>query len=131
MAGLFTPEERFLTPPRHVGIDESLPVIFLGGPIDGTSDFQTPLARRLIDATDDLFVASPRSPENPEEHGTHRRSFWHEAYIGRATFNGVASFWFAAREPDLPYDTDFIYGHAAVIDYVLAMNKREADPSVK
>ena len=131
MASLFTPEERLMTPPRLTGVDESLPVVFIGGPVEGAPDFQTPLARRLIAATDDVFVASPRLARGYERPSTDKLLLWHQANLGRAAFNGVTAFWFAARDSRIPNESGEKYAHAAAFDFLWAIGQREQTPGTK
>lgn len=99
MSGLFTPQERLLTPPGWTGVDERLPVVYIGGPTVNTADFQTPLATSLIAAHEEVFVASSRpKDEATEVISAERLDWWENAYLGRAAFNGAILFWLAAQD---------------------------------
>ena len=50
-----------ITPPNYKDIPPNAPLVFLIGPIQGTSDWQSPAAWWLLDRLPNLFVASPRS----------------------------------------------------------------------
>ena len=120
-----------MTPPRWTGVDESLPVAFLAGPIQGTQNYQIPLAKRLISLHPNLFVASPRRIEVAENFDWDAQVGWEKANLGRAAFNGVIGFWFAAQDHSLPYESGRPYAQTSRIEIGRVAGWKDKDPGVK
>jgi len=128
---LFTDSERLLTPPKWTGVDESLPVVFVAGPIQGAPDFQTPLARSLIRKHPDLFVASPRRLVIDEKFNYDEQVFWEQANLGRAAFNGVSVFWLAAQDHSLPYEVNRSYAQTTRFEFGQVIGRKTENPSIR
>lgn len=129
--GLYTPQERLMTPPRWTGVDESLRVAFLLGPIQGAPDFQTSLARRIIEKTEDVFVASPRRLEIDENFDYDEQVDWEQNNLARAAFNGVTLAWFAARDFKIPYDDKRPFGKTSFGEINQVFIRKAERPSVR
>lgn len=128
---LFSDSERLMTPPKWTGVDESLPVVFLAGPIQGAQDYQTPLARRLIAKHPNLFVASPRRLELDEKFDYDEQVFWEQANLGRAAFNGVSAFWLAAQDHSLPYEANRSYAQTTRFEFGQVIGRKTENPAIK
>lgn len=128
---MLTKSERLMTPPKWTGVDESLPVVFIAGPIQGAPDYQTPLAHRLIDAHPNLFVASPRRLEVDEKFNYDEQVFWEQANLGRAAFHGVSAFWLAAQDHSLTYEPNRAYAQTTRFEFGQVIGRKTENPSIK
>ena len=53
--------KRFFESPEPIHIPDETPLVFLEGPVQGAPDWQADFAHRLLDASPDIAVASPRT----------------------------------------------------------------------
>jgi hypothetical protein len=107
-------EQRFFESPQPIILPEDRPLVFLEGPVQGSPDWQTPLAHRLLDRIPNLAVASPRPIKEHEDNLTSKDAVTKELasdhqvayeFIARQqTFKfGVTALWWAAQDLSLPY----------------------------
>jgi hypothetical protein len=99
-------------------LGEAEPLLFVAGPVQGAPDYQTALARVVLQRRPDFVVATPRVPTEID-----RRTFdydrqvdWEERHLWRAARRGGVAFWFAARDPALPYETGRAYAQTTRIE---------------
>lgn len=128
---LFNDTERLMTPPHLTGVDESLPVVFIAGPIQGAPDYQTPFAQQLISRHDSLFVASPRRLSIDNEFDYDQQVLWEQVNLGRAAFNGVIAFWIAAQDYSLSYDSGRAYAQTTRFEFGQALGRKAERPAIK
>ncbi len=116
-----TAHERFFQSPQQISITDETPLVFLEGPVQGSPDWQTPFAQRLLEDVPDIAVASPRAlPEHqanlrsddPEvKEAALDRQIAYEMLARRLAFHfGAITLWYAAQDPSLPYPEGRVYG---------------------
>lgn len=78
-------------PPDFTQVPESSSLLFLGGPIQGTSDWQGPTATWFLDRMPELYVASPRSgmwnrdlPQGERDRLYAEQTSWEHTYLDEA-----------------------------------------------
>ncbi|HEY8886488.1 MAG TPA: nucleoside 2-deoxyribosyltransferase domain-containing protein [Candidatus Microsaccharimonas sp.] len=97
--------ERLHLPPSDNPIPSHSSLVFLAGPIQGSPDWQTATAKKLLDQLPNTHIASPRRvAESHDEFKYNEQVLWELNHLRRANKLGVASFWFAARDFSLPYE---------------------------
>ena len=105
--------ERFFESPQPIIIPEETPLVFLEGPVQGSPDWQTPLAHRLLERIPNLAVASPRPLKEHEKNLTSKDEYISELasdhqvayeFIARqrSLQFGVVALWWAAQDHSLP-----------------------------
>ncbi len=93
--------ERLLIQPPEI-IETSGPVIFLAGPIQGASNWQTEAASIIHDLDPLIIVASPRR-DYPEGTFVYEKQVdWETHFLRQAGRIGVVGFWLAAQTVDTP-----------------------------
>lgn len=93
-------ERILLQPPEIVQTNE--PVIFLAGPIQGSSDWQSEAAYFIHDLDSTLIVASPRK-NYPEGTFVYERQVdWETHFLRAAGRGGVVAFWLAVQVEETP-----------------------------
>lgn len=113
--------ERFFLSPNPIDVDDSTPLVFLEGPVQGALDWQAPLAERLLAARDDIAVASPRptlehevsfsaESETERERASDRQVAYEFIARGYAMDLGVIAMWWAPQDPLVPYPEGRVYG---------------------
>lgn len=113
--------ERFFQSPQPIHIAETTPLVFLEGPVQGSPDWQTPFAHRLLEVIPDIAVASPRAlPEHQANLQSNDRAVSEQALelqidyeflARRLAFRcGAIALWYAAQDPSLPYPEGRVYG---------------------
>lgn len=113
--------ERFFQSPQPIHIPETTPLVFLEGPVQGSPDWQTPFAHRLLDTIPDVAVASPRALPDHQANLQSDNTAVHEAALERqidyeflarrlAFRYGAIALWYAAQDPSLPYPEGRVYG---------------------
>jgi hypothetical protein len=120
-------EQRFFESPQEIIIPEETPLVFLEGPVQGSPNWQTPLAQRLLDRVPNLAVASPRALKEHEE-GFHSddesiKALTSEHQVAyefiarqRAFRFGVVAMWWSAQDPTLPYKEGRVYGKTSAVE---------------
>lgn len=102
--------QRFLTSPHEADEQDSAPVVFLAGPVQGAPDWQARFAHHLLEKCPDIIVASPRrTPEDQARFDADEQVMWEIRHRIRARESGVTIFWFAARDLS---DTNYPEGRA-------------------
>jgi hypothetical protein len=82
-----------LTPPQYAEL--AGPLVFLAGPIQGTSDWHADAIRLLHQLDPELHVASPRRAYAPGEFVYAAQVDWETYHLRRAGADGVILFWLA------------------------------------
>jgi hypothetical protein len=90
--------ERIITPSNIKELPKGMPVIFIAGPIQGSSDWQANAYGYLITSGKKLIVASPRNLY-PKNIPYNEQVDWETHYLNRAAENGVIMF-YLAKERD-------------------------------
>lgn len=103
-------QRRILVPDSFFEIDER-PVIYLAGPINGISEWQSKAIEMILDKSDDIVIATPRIvlweyiTANPYLQGTSFRFDglrpWEKYYMRRAAEGGTLLFWLPSPKPEL------------------------------
>ena len=70
-------------------------VVFLGGPIQGTWDWQALAASRLLEADSNLQIANPRRPRVGLGFNWKEQVDWESEHLALAARRGVVMFWLA------------------------------------
>ena len=118
--------ERFLRPPQPLPSDETAPIVFLTGPIQGAPDWQTPLANEILARRDDLTVLSPRRETVGETSFDYNEQVgWERAGLRRAMSNGAIAFWLAAQDTLLSYPQGRAYAQTTKIEFGTVTGWRE------
>jgi len=113
--------ERFFQSPEVIDIPDDIPLVFLEGPVQGAPDWQTPFARRLLEASPDIAVAIPRALPGHEKNLQSKdplvkesaldRQIAYELLARRRAFQfGSVTLWYAAQDPSIPYPEGRVYG---------------------
>ena len=116
-----TSHERFFQSPQPIIVSDETPLVFLEGPVQGSPDWQTPFAHRLLEAVPDIAVATPRAlPEHQAnlqskdpavKHEALNTQIAYEMLARRLAFHfGAITLWYAAQDPSLPYPEGRVYG---------------------
>lgn len=93
-----------LNAPEYPRLQDSMPLVFLAGPIQGAPDWQSRIIQGLSHLhQDDITVANPRRNVLPENFDYDEQVFWERAHLRRAIKHGAAVFWLAKQDPSLPY----------------------------
>lgn len=112
--------KRFFQSPEQISVDKETPLVFLEGPVQGAPDWQTPFARKLLDAVPGIAVATPRALPDHQANlrsndlEIHRlaldRQIDYEFLARRLSFHyGVIALWYAAQDPSIPYPAGRLY----------------------
>lgn len=123
--------ERLYTPPHYPDIHDNAPSVFLAGPVQGTPDWQTPLAYKLLEARHDIVVMSPRRTScdqalfEPDE-----QKLWEFTTRDYTRQLGVTAFWWAAQDHAIPYKSGRAYAQTSRIELGEAMGWRTYDASI-
>lgn len=119
--------EFFFQSPNRITIGNTIPLVFLEGPVQGADDWQTPFAHHLLDTVEDIAVASPRVTAEHEAHlkssdpqektRASERQVAYEFLARRRAFQfGAIALWYAPQNPSLPYPTGRRYGKTTPIE---------------
>lgn len=95
-------ENLVLRPPKDVEVNETDPVIFLGGPIQGAPDWQSEAIEIIHELDSGVVVASPRKEYRTGEFVYEAQVDWETRYLARAAQNGVILFWLAEQTEETP-----------------------------
>lgn len=123
--------ERLLVPPHYTDVEDEPPIVFLGGPIQGAPDWQTPTADRLLAAHDQLLVASPRRTELDENFNKRKQVEWELDHLWLAMQLGGVAFWFAAQDHSLPYRLGRPYAQTSRVEVGAVSMMQRIDPSTR
>lgn len=113
-------KEYFFESPQEIVIDDTMPLIFLEGPVQGAPDWQGAFAKRLLENVPGIAVASPRAiPEqqaafasaDPEvrDHASDLQVAYEFIARRRAFQFGAIAIWWAAQDPSLDYNSERVY----------------------
>jgi hypothetical protein len=123
--------KRFLQPPQRQELPE-MPLVFLAGPIQGAPNWQSVLGKQLLVHNKNVLVASPRRA------GVDKKDFvyaeqkaWELDHLRRATKFGVAAFWFAAQDPELPYEAGRAYAQTSRIEIGKVLGWKDFEPQIQ
>ena len=119
--------EHFFESPTPIDIKYGVPLIFLEGPVQGSQDWQTPFAHKLLEAVPGIAVASPRvTPEHeanltskdPEvkKAASERQVAYEFNARTRAFQYGAVALWYAPQDPSLPYPEGRRHGKTTPIE---------------
>jgi len=90
----------FIQPPEIIAVHQ--PLIFLAGPVQGASDWQT-IAKHKIHALDpSILLASPRKDYLDGTFVYERQVDWETHFLRQAGALGVIAFWLAVQTVDTP-----------------------------
>lgn len=78
------------------------PVIFLAGPIQGTSDWQAEAIAIIRKIDPEMHIASPRRSNVNSKFDYDAQVDWETFYLRRAAQEGVILFWLASEEIPTP-----------------------------
>src|SRR3990167_8434056 len=92
-------ERKVYVPPEVVSDERS--IVFLAGPIQGTSDWQAEAIIILTSLKPDITIASPRR-ETFEGVSYDEQVDWETENLRRAGKNGVIMFWLANEQEHIP-----------------------------
>lgn len=123
--------ERFLTPPHYVDIDDYAPLVFLAGPIQGAPDWQTPTAHNLLSHNDRLVIATPRLEYKDANFDKQNQVFWELDHIWRACRLGGVAFWFAAQDHSLDYKKGRSYAQTTRFEIGAVSMAQKNDAEIK
>jgi hypothetical protein len=111
-------------PPNYDEINDSEPVLFLAGPIQGAANWQRQvleIVRTIPAQIDTLHVANPRRETirvmgDFSEEDYNIQVDWEEDHILRSYDNGGILYWFDAQDPDIPYEKGRAYAQTTRIE---------------
>src|SRR5688572_19003006 len=100
-----------LIPPKRIDIHDSVPLLFMAGPIQGAPDWQS-TATEIIDRwplnVPQLHIANPRRPEpftgKLSDKEYREQTDWEKSGLRRAAAHGAIIFWFARQDHSISYD---------------------------
>lgn len=110
--------ERYFTSPNPVTSDESVPLLFLAGPVQGAPNYHDRFAEVLLTEYPGLAVASPRrTAEDQQRFEADEQVAWEIASRDRAYKFGVTGIWFAAQDlSDTTYPPGRAYAQTTRIE---------------
>lgn len=120
-------------PPRYAIIGEDEPLIFEAGPIQGAPQWQDEAFDLFkgfdSEYTGDLHIASPRRPGVRKKVNYNEQVDWEEFHILRAVEFGGILCWFAAQDPEEPYEEGRAYAQTTRIEIgeLFGMIRQEVD----
>lgn len=125
--------ERFYTPPHYPPSESGILPIFLAGPVQGASDWQTETAHDLLAATDDTVVVfSPkRTAEDQLRFDADEQKAWEFTTRDTTRRLGVTAFWWAAQDFTIPYKSGRAYAQTTRIELGEAAGWKAFDSNVK
>lgn len=111
----------------------------LEGPVQGSPDWQTVLAARLLEARDDIAVASPRptaeheealksADEGISEPASDRQVAWEFLARNLAMDLGGVVMWWNAQDPTIAYKPGRVYGKTSNIETGEMWGWKRANP---
>lgn len=86
-------ERRIYTPVEYIESEITKPVIFLAGPIQGSSDWQSEAIKIIKNATRRAIIASPRKDYLGKSFDYGTQVDWETFHLRRAGQNGAILFW--------------------------------------
>lgn len=90
-------------PPTYIPeTAQDAPVIFLAGPIQGTTDWQSEATKLIHTSRPDIVVASPRRAYLPGEFDYVKQVNWETFHLRRAAKYGAILFWLARETEHVP-----------------------------
>lgn len=89
-------------------------LIFLAGPIQGATDWQTEAIRLL---NTNYHVANPRHDYAEDEFDFDKQVEWEWQQLERAAEHGGILFWFAAQDYNEPYEEGRAYAQTSRIEF--------------
>lgn len=92
-------ERKVFVPPEYVSSEQNL--IFLAGPIQGTSDWQSDAIKILTALKPNVCIASPRRKKF-ENVSYDEQVEWETENLRKAGKNGVIMFWLASESEQIP-----------------------------
>lgn len=92
-------ERKVFEPPEYISPEQK--VIFLAGPIQGTSNWQSLAINILTELNPNVCIASPRR-EKTKELTYDRQVNWETENLRKAGENGVVMFWLARETEQIP-----------------------------
>lgn len=112
--------------------------IFLAGPIQGAPDWQNECARTIIGVArehpskQNLIIASPRRNVQTltKDFDYDEQVDWEKRYLRRASRYGANLFWFAAQDPEVPYEANRPYGKTTFGELNRVFGWRDCEPGV-
>ena len=110
--------------------------IFLAGPIQGAPDWHAECAEIISDVARshpskaNLIIASPRRSGLSKDFNYDEQVAWEKRYLRRASQNGANLFWFAAQDPNVPYETGRPYGKTTFGELNRVFGWRDYDPQI-
>jgi len=113
--------------PPNYDYPQGKPLVFLGGPIQGASDWQHQAIENFQSIPnqkylDELHVANPRRSElDRSKFDYGEQVTWEKQHLVQARENGAIIFWFAARNYDLAYDDSRAYAQTSRIEFGRAL----------
>jgi hypothetical protein len=87
---------QLVTPPAYLDLDG--PLIFLAGPIQGTSDWQSAAIQIIHQLAPEIHIANPRRELLNEKFDSDAQIEWDTHYLRRAAQEGAILFWLASEE---------------------------------
>lgn len=123
--------ERLLTPPYYTDVEDEPPIVFLAGPIQGSPDWQTPTASRLLANHDRLLVASPRRTELGTDFNKRKQVEWELDHLWLALQLGGVAFWFAAQDHSLPYKPGRPYAQTSRVEIGAVSMAQRIEPKTR
>lgn len=106
-------------------------MIFLAGPIQGSPDWQTPTAQKLLASNERLLVASPRRAELDENFNKRKQVEWELDHIEYAIQLGGVAFWFAAQDHSLSYKEGRPYAQTSRVEIGAVSMAERLNPKVR
>jgi hypothetical protein len=126
--------ELFAPNPLNPVLEED-PTIFLAGPIQGAPNWQanaTELIRHKARlCPNDTVVANPRRAIiDPKKFNYAEQVAWEKQNLKRAAEHGAIIFWFAAQDPQEPYEEGRPYGKTTFGEFNRVVGWMDYDPSI-
>lgn len=91
---------QLVTPPTYLDLDG--PLIFLAGPIQGTSDWQAAAIQMIHQLAPEIHIANPRHELINEKFDYDAQIQWDTYYLHQAAQEGAILFWLASEEVPTP-----------------------------
>ncbi|MDB5159843.1 MAG: hypothetical protein JWO99_106 [Candidatus Saccharibacteria bacterium] len=121
--------ERLHLPPSQNPVPDHSSLIFLAGPIQGSPDWQNPVAEELLRYLPNAHVATPRrNTTSHDEFDYNEQVLWELKHLERSHTLGVISFWFAARDFALEYEEGRSYAQTSRVEIGRALGWCDAHP---
>lgn len=121
-------ERLFLQPPEIVELDPAVPLIFLGGPIQGAPKWHYDAAGIIHDTNPDIVVASPRKEYAEGTFKYYPQVHWEHHYLGRGGYGVGTNLFYLPKQVEATPGR--AYGQTSRVELGMWIMRCAVDPSI-